>query len=124
MNNVRMLGVEDGTLVILISDYGSPVDKDEHGYGIICRCRSWPHGELAHIPTIIRGPGLLRSRHVRDFVQPCDMVPTMVDWLSIGVHPSMRGYPFLSLARDDVEKVREFAIAGYFRYSWSIITED
>ena len=50
--------------------------------------------------------------------------PTVVDWLGIGVHPSMQGHSLLPLAKGDVEKVREFAIAGYFRYSWSIITED
>ncbi|MFR4119014.1 MAG: hypothetical protein ACLT2T_09355 [Bilophila wadsworthia] len=32
----------------------------------------------------------------------------------------MQGHSLLPLAKGDVEKVREFAIAGYFRYSWSI----
>ena len=124
MNNIRTLGMEDDTLVILVSDHGSPMGKGEHGHGIMRKCRPWPYEELAHIPMIMRGPGLPRNRRVRGFVQSCDVAPTVVDWLGIGVHPSMQGHSLLPLAKGDVEKVREFAIAGYFRYSWSIITED
>jgi hypothetical protein len=36
----------------------------------------------------------------------------------------MQGKDLLPLAKGEVEKVRDFAIAGYFRYSWSIVTED
>ena len=121
MNNIRTLGMEDDTLVILVSDHGSPMGKGEHGHGIMRKCRPWPYEELAHIPMIMRGPGLPRNRRVRGFVQSCDVAPTVVDWLGIGVHPSMQGHSLLPLAKGDVEKVREFAIAGYFRYSWSII---
>ena len=124
MNNIRTLGMEDDTLVILVSDHGSPMGKGEHGHGIMRKCRPWPYEELAHIPMIMRGPGLPRNRRVRGFVQSCDVAPTVVDWLGIGVHPSMQDHSLLPLAKGDVEKVREFAIAGYFRYSWSIITED
>jgi hypothetical protein len=36
----------------------------------------------------------------------------------------MQGKSLLPLAKGEVEKLRDFAIAGYFRYSASIITED
>ena len=36
----------------------------------------------------------------------------------------MQGESLLRLAMGEVDKVRDFAIAGYFRYSWSIITDD
>ena len=35
MNNIRTLGMEDDTLVILVSDHGSPMGKGEHGHGIM-----------------------------------------------------------------------------------------
>jgi hypothetical protein len=52
------------------------------------------------------------------------VAPTVTDWLGLGVHPSMQGQSLLRLANGEVESLRDFAIAGYFRYSWSIITED
>ena len=104
MNNIRTLGMEDDTLVILVSDHGSPMGKGEHGHGIMRKCRPWPYEELAHIPMIMRGPGLPRNRRVRGFVQSCDVAPTVVDWLGIGVHPSMQGHSLLPLAKGDVEK--------------------
>lgn len=35
-----------------------------------------------------------------------------------------QGQSLLPMVRGDVEKIRDFAIAGYFGISWSIITED
>ena len=124
MDKVNGLGLEDNTLVMVVSDHGSPMGNGEHGHGIMRKCRPWPYEELAHIPFMMRGPGLPTGKRIKSFVQSCDVAPTVVDWLGIGVHPSMQGQSLLPLAKGKVEKVRDFAIAGYFRYSWSIITED
>ena len=124
MDRLRALGLEENTLVLLVSDHGCPMGNGEHGHGIMRKCRPWPYEELAHIPVIMRGPGLPTGTRVRGFVQSCDVAPTVVDWLGIGVHPSMQGKTLLPLAKGDVETLRDFAIAGYFRYSWSIITEE
>jgi arylsulfatase A-like enzyme len=124
MDRVRKLGLEDNTLVMVVSDHGSPMGNGEHGHGIMRKCRPWPYEELAHIPFVMRGPGLPKAKRIKGFVQSCDVAPTVVDWLGIGVHPSMQGKTLLPLAKGEVERIRDFAIAGYFRYSWSIITED
>jgi arylsulfatase A-like enzyme len=73
---------------------------------------------------IMRGPGLPAGKRVKGFTQSCDVAPTVIDWLGIGVHPEMNGKSMLPLATGEVDKLRDFAIAGYFRYSASIITED
>ena len=121
---IHDLGLESNTMVMLVSDHGSPMGKGEHGHGIMRKCRPWPYEELAHTPMIVRGPGLPRNQRLKGFVQSCDVAPTVCDWLGLGVHPSMQGHSLLPMIRGEVEKVRDFAIAGYFRYSWSIITED
>ena len=121
---IHELGLETNTMVMLVSDHGSPMGKGEHGHGIMRKCRPWPYEELAHTPMIVRGPGLPRNQRLKGFVQSCDVAPTVCDWLGLGVHPSMQGKSLLPMIRGEVEKVRDFAIAGYFRYSWSIITED
>jgi len=124
MDRVRTLGLDENTLVLLVSDHGCPMGNGEHGHGIMRKCRPWPYEELAHIPMISRGPGLPRGTRVSGFVQSCDVAPTVVDWLGIGVHPWMQGKSLLPLAKGEVEALRDFAVAGYFRYAWSIITPE
>jgi arylsulfatase A-like enzyme len=77
-----------------------------------------------HAPIIIRGPGLPAGKRISAFTQSCDVAPTVTDALGIGVHPEMQGHTLLPLARGEVDKVRDFAVAGYYKYSASIITED
>lgn len=124
MDRIHALGMEENTMVIAVSDHGSPMGNGEHGHGIMRKCRPWPYEELAHTPLIIRGPGLPRNKRIAGFVQSSDIAPTVCDFLGLGVHPSMQGKSLIPLIKGEVEKVHDFAIAGYFRYSWSIITED
>jgi arylsulfatase A-like enzyme len=124
MDQVRRMGLEDNTLVMVFSDHGSPMGHGKHGHGIMRKCRPWPYEELAHIPFMMRGPDIEPGKRIKSFVQSCDVAPTIADYLGIGVHPSMQGQSLLPLSRGDVDKIHDFAIAGYFHYSWSIITED
>jgi len=124
MDKVRDMGLEENTLFLFVSDHGEPLGNREHGHGIMRKCRPWPYEELVHAPMIMKGPGLPVGKRVKGFTQSCDVAPTVTDWLGIGVHPEMNGKSMLPLATGAVEKLRDFAIAGYFRYSASIITED
>nr|MDA8216805.1 sulfatase [Dehalococcoidales bacterium] len=124
MDRVRALGLEEDTLFMLVSDHGEPLGNGEHGHGIMRKVRPWPYEELAHAPMIIKGPGLPAGKRVKGFTQSCDVAPTVTDWLGIGVHPEMTGKSLLPLARGEVERVRDFAIAGYHKYSAAIYTED
>jgi arylsulfatase A-like enzyme len=124
MDQVRAMGLEENTLFLLVSDHGEPLGNGEHGHGIMRKCRPWPYEELVHAPMIMRGPGLPAGKRVKGFTQSCDVAPTVTDWLGIGVHPEHQGKSMLPLATGEVDKLRDFAIAGYFRYSASIITDD
>jgi len=124
LDNIRRLGLEDETLIMLVADHGEPMGNGEHGHGIMRKCRPWPYEELAHIPFIMKGPGIPAGTRNASFVQSCDVAPTVTDWLGMGVHHEMQGQSLLPLAKGEVDKVRDFAIAGYYRYSWSIITDD
>ena len=124
MDAIRRLGFEENTLFMMVSDHGEPMGNGEHGHGLMRKVRPWPYEELAHAPMIIRGPGLPAGKRVKAFVQSCDVAPTVCDWLGIGVHPSMQGKSLLPLCRGEVDKIRDFAISGYHKYSWAIYTED
>lgn len=137
-DKIKELGLWDDTMIILCADHGEPLGKGEHGHGIMRKCRPWPYEELAHIPFIIRVPGVGEGKRVSSFVQSCDVAPTIVDYFNIssqevkhGEHPlpvcggeEMQGSSLLPLIRGEKEKVRDFAIAGYYGFSWSIIRDD
>ncbi len=124
LDNIRALGFEQNTLVMVVSDHGEPMGNGEHGHGIMRKCRPWPYEELVHAPMMLRAPGVKAGQRIPAFVQSVDVAPTVCDWLGIGVHPDMQGKSLLPLVHGEVAKVRDFAIAGYYKFSWSIITED
>ncbi len=124
LDNIRALGFEQNTLVMVVSDHGEPMGNGEHGHGIIRKCRPWPYEELVHAPMWLRAPGIQAGQRVKAFVQSVDVAPTVCDWLGIGVHPDMQGFSLLPLVRGEVQKVRDFAIAGYYKFSWAIYTEE
>ena len=123
MDAVRRLGFEENTLLYMVSDHGEPLGKGADGHGIMRKVRPWPYEELAHTPMIMRFPGCEAGKRVKAFVQSCDVAPTVCDWLGIGVHPSMDGKSLLPLAMGEVDSIRDYALAGYYGASWSIVTE-
>ncbi len=124
MDAMRRLGLEENTLIMMVSDHGEPFGNGEHGHGLLTKVRPWPYEELVHTPLLMRVPGVRPGRRIKSFVQSVDVAPTVCDWLGIGIHPNMQGKSLLPLARGEKDKLRDFAIAGYYGYSWSIITED
>ena len=78
-----------------------------------------------HAPMIMRGPGLPAGKRVKGFTQSAD-VASYRDRLAgaSASIPEMQGQSLLPLATGAVDKVRDFAIAGYYRYSAAIYTED
>ncbi len=124
LDAVRDLGFEENTLFMMVSDHGQPLGNGEHGHGLMRKLRPWPYEELAHTPLIVRCPGTKPGQRNKSYVQSCDVAPTVCDWLGIGIHPDMQGHSLLPMMRGEVEKVRDFAVAGYHGYSWSIINDD
>ncbi len=123
MDNFKRLGLEKDTMIMLVSDHGEPMGNGEHGHGIMRKCRPWPYEELVHGVMMIKGPGIKPGR-TNAFAQSCDVAPTVCDWLGLGVRDFHQGKSLLPICRREVEKVRDFAIAGYHSFSWSIITEE
>ena len=124
MEAVRRLGFEENTLIMFVSDHGEPMGNAEHGHGVMRKVRPWPYEELSHAPMMLKGPGIPAGKRVASFVQSVDVAPTVCDWLGIGVHPDMQGKSLLALAKGEVDSVRDYAVCGYNKYSWSLVTED
>lgn len=141
LDSIRDQGLWDETMVIITSDHGQPMGKNEHGHGIMRKCRPWPYEELVHVPLLMHIPGVTDkgNMRVKGFVQNVDIAPTILSALGLyqeindldGGHGfpvygcmDMQGQSLLPLITGEVDKIRDFAIAGYFGMSWSIITED
>lgn len=124
LDAVRRLGFEQNTLFMMVSDHGEPFGEGKHGHGIMRKCRPWPYEELAHIPFIVRCPGVKAGQRIKAYVQSVDVAPTVCDWLGVGIHPSMQGKSLFPLMRGEENKPRKFAIAGYYPYAWAIYTDD
>ncbi|MBO4318467.1 MAG: sulfatase [Mailhella sp.] len=121
---IKKEGMWANTLLWLTSDHGEPLGNGEHGHGLMTKCRPWPYEELVHIPLIIKYPACPAGKRIQGFVQDCDCAPTVLDWLGVPIPANMQGKSLLPLIRGEVEKVYDFAIAGYYSLSESIITEE
>ncbi|MBO4316900.1 MAG: sulfatase, partial [Mailhella sp.] len=124
MDAVRRLGFEEDTLFMMVSDHGEPLGNGKHGHGLMRKVRPWPYQELVRVPMLLRAPRVAAGQRIKAYVQSVDVAPTVCDWLGIGVHPAMQGKSLLPLVSGEVEKVRDFAIAGYNKYSWSLYNDD
>ena len=66
------------TIIILISDHGTEIfehDSIDHGHTL--------YDELVHVPFIITGPGIKKNNTVKEQVTTMDLLPTLLDYLSI-----------------------------------------
>ncbi len=124
LDKLQDLDLYENTLIIFLSDHGEPFGNGEHGHGIMRKCRPWPYEELSHIPLIIKHPEGIKGR-VSSFVETVDIAPTILDFLGAGpLAGTMQGKSLIPLMQGKIDKVKEFAITGYYNYSWSMVTPD
>lgn len=138
LDSIREQGLMDDTMVVVMSDHGQPMGKGEHGHGIMRKSRPWPYEELVHVPLMMHIPGIEGGQRISSFVQNVDVTATIMDALdlldtedyisdlgdkSYGAE-DFQGQSLIPLMQGQVDKVRDFAVAGYYGMSWSIITED
>ena len=126
LDKVRELGLEKNTMIIFTSDHGNHFGEGEHGHGIIRKSRPWPYEELVHVPLIIKAPGLEPGKRITSYVQNIDITPTMMEFLNVPEKQclAMQGKSLMPVLKGEVNKIRDFVIAGYYNLSWSIITEN
>jgi len=140
LDRIKELGLYDNSLIMLTSDHGEPFGE----HGIIRKARCCGYEELARIPWIIRHPeGLGRGRRCAAFVQPPDMLPTVLDALDIKSSPrrSAKGMDCLAgdppedaprftgrsivpILKGETEALRDFAITAQSGGRWAFRTED
>ena len=118
---LRELDLMDNTVVTHISDHGEPFNE----HGIVRKARPWLYEELTHIPWTIRHPEIGGGRRSDAFVQPPDLMPTLLDFL--GAEPpegaDFHGVSLRPLMQGKTDAVREFACSG-MGPQWAIRTRE
>ena len=121
-----------------MSDHGQPMGEGKHGHGIMRKSRPWPYEELVHVPLMIHAPGIEGGQRIKGFVQNVDVTATIMDAMGqldtesgVSDHgmntfgaEDFHGISLLPMMQGKVDSIRDFAIAGYYGMSWSIITEE
>ncbi|NPV54241.1 MAG: sulfatase [Firmicutes bacterium] len=144
LDRIRELGIYDNSLIMFTSDHGEPFGE----HGIIRKALPWNYEELAHIPWLIRHPeGWGAGKRFPAFVQPPDLMPTILDALRIDRHLELPflapvkltfpqdiivskreidldGKSLLPIMRGEVESIRDFAVTAHHNAQWGIRTRD
>ena len=144
LDRIRGLGLYENSLIVFMSDHGEPLG--EHGY--IRKAFPRNYEELAHIPWIMRFPdGLGAGKRFSSFIQPPDLMPTILEFLGVTKKLTLRflapvgltfpqdmvqkerdvvltGKSLLPLLRGEVEELRDFAVTAHYKQQWGIRTKD
>ncbi len=112
---VDALGLRDDTTVIITSDHGFYLG--EHGYIGKSLIRgehyeSLPlYPEVAHVPLLIRLPGVAGTVNAQAFAQPVDLMPTVLDLLGVPIPGTVQGASLVPACRGE-EHARSFAVSA------------
>lgn len=144
LDYIREIDLYDNTLIMFTSDHGEPFGE----HGIIRKAQPWNYEELAHIPWLIHHPqGLGKGKRFSNFVQPPDLMPTILESLGISTklvlpylapvkhtfpqdivisksETTLTGRSLLPILTGERESIRNFAITAHYGAQWSIRTED
>jgi len=139
---IKDLGLYDNSLIMFTSDHGEPFGE----HGIIRKARPWLYEELVRIPWLIRHPeGLGEGQRFSCFVQPPDLLPTILDALNIQTQPippspyalsyipgfesreqteklQFTGRSLLPVLSGEKKDIRDFVVSGYHGKQWAIRT--
>jgi arylsulfatase A-like enzyme len=144
LDRIRDLGLYENSLIMFTSDHGEPFGE----HGIVRKAQPWGYEELAHIPWLIRHPeGLGAGMQISGFVQPPDMMPTILDALGLGEElelaftapvrltfpqdvvidrrtVQLHGHSLLPLLCGDGGSARDFAVTTHYGRQWAIRTQE
>jgi arylsulfatase A-like enzyme len=124
LSELRERGYFENTLLVFTSDHGEPLGHGKMGHGLMRKCRPWPYEELARIPLLIRHPEVGHGTRLAGFAQPPDIAPTLLDFLGLPPMPGTHGASLLPMARGETDSIRDSAVTGFHRASWSLRTPD
>jgi len=106
---LKALGVLESTLIVISADHGEILGDDGETLG---HPGTQSYDDLLHVPLIIAGPGFSGGRRVAAKTQNVDIVPSLVDLLSLKTDARFDGTSLLpKLASDFVPDPDDYVFA-------------
>jgi arylsulfatase A-like enzyme len=115
LQRIEDLGLLDDTVVIVTTDHG--FYHGEHSWiGKSHITPEWSRSiqlyeEVAHIPFIVHFPGA-EPRRERTFVQPPDIMPTILELAGAEIPPTVQGLSLVPLLTGGTSPLRDFAVTS------------
>lgn len=116
LEKIEYMGLLDNTIIIFTSDHGFYFG--EHGYfGKLTRdednnwCYSPLYQEITRIPLLVYVLGL-KPRQTEAFVQPPDLMSTLLDLVGVESPQSMQGQSFTSVLKGEKEIFRDLVVTS------------
>jgi arylsulfatase A-like enzyme len=118
LEGLRLMRRLEDTAIIFTSDHG--FYHGEHGYiGKVKLNRKnrivgrWPLYEtIAHVPLMVRVPGLPGGARHDALCQPPDITATILDLLAVPAHGRLQGRSLIPVLRGETDSVRPWAISS------------
>ena len=89
---LKALNLYEKTIIIICADHGEEFyEHDNYGHGDTL------YKEVTHVPLIIRLPWIKHGKHIKEFSQTVDIMPTLLDLLEIPLPHQTQGKSLVSL---------------------------
>lgn len=115
LDRVKDLGILDDTMIIIMTDHGFYFG--DHNYlGKSLIAANFQQGlplypEVCRIPFMMRVPGC-EPRRLSAYVQPVDVMPTVLDYLGVDIPPTVQGQSIMPVIRGEKEQLRSFCVSS------------
>ncbi|MGH2355576.1 MAG: sulfatase family protein [Chloroflexota bacterium] len=93
-------GTLDRTLIVFTSDHGDALG--DHGLAY----KSFFYESMAHVPLIVRGPGVAAGQRCRSLVSTLDLVPLFYQTCGVEAPPTLQGMDVSPLLADPSDTLR------------------
>jgi arylsulfatase A-like enzyme len=95
LDHLRLLGIEDRTLIVVTSDHGQSISEHQYiGHSVEL------YREILHVPLIFTYPGKIpEGMTVENQVRSIDIMPTVLSMLDIDIPATCRGRDLTSVIR-------------------------
>ncbi len=105
VDEIRLLGLADQTLLVVTSDHGEGLDEhDEQTHTFFV------YDSTMRVPLLFWGPGRVRAGRVASLVRLVDVAPTLLDLLGLPPLPGAQGVSLRPLFEDPRA---DLALTGY-----------